>query len=141
MTRTHKIANLIGVPLPLIGVVAAIVLLWNRAVGPLELDATGADGSFASSVQAENRRKPPLYLNSLLPILNRIRISFGSFLLLISKSTTPNRTLQPRSPFFSGPRWMPFAFGRFCSISSFRVYQPSAAVASSSFFVPARGDF
>ena len=37
MTRTHKIANLIGVPLPLVGLVAAIVLLWNRAVGPLEL--------------------------------------------------------------------------------------------------------
>ncbi len=37
MTRTHKIANLIAVPLPLVGLVAAIVLLWNRAVGPLEL--------------------------------------------------------------------------------------------------------
>jgi len=37
VTRTHKIANLIGVPLPLIGLVAAIVLLWNRAIGPLEL--------------------------------------------------------------------------------------------------------
>ncbi len=37
VTRAHKIANLIGVPLPLIGVVVAIVLLWNRAIGPLEL--------------------------------------------------------------------------------------------------------
>src|SRR6201990_1256915 len=37
MSRAHKIANLIGVPLPLVGLVAAIVLLWNRAVGPLEL--------------------------------------------------------------------------------------------------------
>jgi stearoyl-CoA desaturase (Delta-9 desaturase) len=37
MTRMHKIANLIGVPLPLVGLLAAIVLLWNRAVGPLEL--------------------------------------------------------------------------------------------------------
>src|SRR6201982_3483717 len=37
MTRTHKIANLIGVPLPLIGLVLAIVLLWNQAIGPLEL--------------------------------------------------------------------------------------------------------
>jgi stearoyl-CoA desaturase (delta-9 desaturase) len=37
MTRAHKIANLIGVPLPLVGLLAAIVLLWNRAVGPLEL--------------------------------------------------------------------------------------------------------
>jgi stearoyl-CoA desaturase (delta-9 desaturase) len=37
MTRAHKIINLIGVPLPLVGLVAAIVLLWNRAVGPLEL--------------------------------------------------------------------------------------------------------
>ena len=33
----HKIVNLIGVPLPLIGLVVAIVLLWNRAIGPLEL--------------------------------------------------------------------------------------------------------
>jgi stearoyl-CoA desaturase (delta-9 desaturase) len=37
MTRAHKIINLIGVPLPLVGLIAAIVLLWDRAVGPLEL--------------------------------------------------------------------------------------------------------
>ena len=37
VTRAHKIANLIGVPLPLVGLVAAIVLLWNQAIGPLEL--------------------------------------------------------------------------------------------------------
>src|SRR5947199_658265 len=37
MSRAHKIVNLIGVPLPLIGLVVAVVLLWQRAVGPLEL--------------------------------------------------------------------------------------------------------
>ncbi len=37
MTRAHKIGNLIGVSVPPIGLIAAIVLLWNRAVGPLEL--------------------------------------------------------------------------------------------------------
>jgi stearoyl-CoA desaturase (delta-9 desaturase) len=37
MTLQHKIVNLIAVPAPLVGLVAAIVLLWNRAVGPLEL--------------------------------------------------------------------------------------------------------
>ena len=37
MTRAHKIINLIGVPLPLVGLIAAIVLLWNEAIGPLEL--------------------------------------------------------------------------------------------------------
>jgi stearoyl-CoA desaturase (delta-9 desaturase) len=37
MSRAHKIVNLIGVPLPLIGLIAAIGLLWNRAVGPFEL--------------------------------------------------------------------------------------------------------
>ena len=37
MTRTHKVANLIGVALPPAAVVAAVVLLWNRAIGPLEL--------------------------------------------------------------------------------------------------------
>ncbi len=37
MSRAHKIANLIGVPLPLIGLVAAIALLWDKMVGPLEL--------------------------------------------------------------------------------------------------------
>ena len=37
MTRAHKIVNLIGVPTPLVGVVVAIVLLWNEAIGPLEL--------------------------------------------------------------------------------------------------------
>jgi stearoyl-CoA desaturase (Delta-9 desaturase) len=37
VTRPHKIVNLIGVSLPLAGLVAAIVVLWNRAIGPLEL--------------------------------------------------------------------------------------------------------
>ena len=37
MTRAHKITNLFGVFVPLIGLVTAIVLLWNRAIGPLEL--------------------------------------------------------------------------------------------------------
>jgi stearoyl-CoA desaturase (delta-9 desaturase) len=37
VSRAHKIVNLIGVPTPLVGLIAAIVLLWNRAVGPLEL--------------------------------------------------------------------------------------------------------
>jgi stearoyl-CoA desaturase (delta-9 desaturase) len=37
VTRVHKIVNLIGVSVPPIGLIAAIVLLWNRAVGPLEL--------------------------------------------------------------------------------------------------------
>jgi stearoyl-CoA desaturase (Delta-9 desaturase) len=37
VTRAHKIANLIGVPLPVVGLVAAILLLWNRGIGPLEL--------------------------------------------------------------------------------------------------------
>jgi len=37
MTRAHKITNLFGVFLPLIGLVAAIALLWNRIIGPLEL--------------------------------------------------------------------------------------------------------
>jgi stearoyl-CoA desaturase (delta-9 desaturase) len=37
MTRAHKVVNLIGVPLPFVGLVVAIALLWNRAIGPLEL--------------------------------------------------------------------------------------------------------
>jgi stearoyl-CoA desaturase (Delta-9 desaturase) len=37
MSKTHKIANLIGVSAPFVGLIAAVVLLWNRAVGPLEL--------------------------------------------------------------------------------------------------------
>jgi stearoyl-CoA desaturase (delta-9 desaturase) len=37
MSRAHKITNLIGLSLPFIGLIVAIVLLWNRAIGPLEL--------------------------------------------------------------------------------------------------------
>jgi len=37
MTVKHKIANLGGVALPLVGLVVAIVLLWDRAIGPFEL--------------------------------------------------------------------------------------------------------
>jgi len=37
MTRLHKISNLLAVGLPFAGLLAAIGLLWNRAIGPLEL--------------------------------------------------------------------------------------------------------
>jgi len=37
VTLTHKIVNLIGVSLPFLALVAAIVLLWSYAIGPLEL--------------------------------------------------------------------------------------------------------
>jgi stearoyl-CoA desaturase (delta-9 desaturase) len=37
MTRSHKIINLIVLPLPFAGLVVAVVLLWHKAVGPLEL--------------------------------------------------------------------------------------------------------
>jgi stearoyl-CoA desaturase (Delta-9 desaturase) len=41
MTRGHKISNLIGVPLPVIGLIVAIILLWHKAVGPTELIIAG----------------------------------------------------------------------------------------------------
>jgi stearoyl-CoA desaturase (delta-9 desaturase) len=37
VTRAHKITNLIGVAAPFVGLIAAVVLLWDRAVGPVEL--------------------------------------------------------------------------------------------------------
>jgi stearoyl-CoA desaturase (Delta-9 desaturase) len=37
MSRAHKIANLAGVTLPLLGFAVAVVLLWERMVGPREL--------------------------------------------------------------------------------------------------------
>jgi stearoyl-CoA desaturase (delta-9 desaturase) len=37
MSRAHKIINLIAIPLPFIGLIVAVALLWNRAIGPLEL--------------------------------------------------------------------------------------------------------
>jgi stearoyl-CoA desaturase (delta-9 desaturase) len=37
MSRAHKIGNLVGVAVPPLCVLTAIVLLWNRAIGPLEL--------------------------------------------------------------------------------------------------------
>jgi stearoyl-CoA desaturase (Delta-9 desaturase) len=37
MTRAHKAGNLVAVGLPFAGITTAIALLWNRAIGPLEL--------------------------------------------------------------------------------------------------------
>ena len=37
MTRTHKLINLAGIILPFVGLVAAIILFWDRMVGPTEL--------------------------------------------------------------------------------------------------------
>jgi stearoyl-CoA desaturase (delta-9 desaturase) len=42
MSRANKIVNLIGVPLPLVGLVAAVIVLWHKAVGPTELIIMGA---------------------------------------------------------------------------------------------------
>ncbi len=41
MSRTHKAINLAGIVLPFVGVVAAVVLLWGRMVGPTELAILG----------------------------------------------------------------------------------------------------
>jgi len=37
MTRAERIANMIGVVIPFLGLLAAIVLLWNRAVDATDL--------------------------------------------------------------------------------------------------------
>ena len=37
MTRTHKVVNLTGIIMPVVGLVVAIVVLWERMVGPTEL--------------------------------------------------------------------------------------------------------
>ena len=37
MTRTHKLVNLAGIVLPLVGLIVAVVVLWERMVGPTEL--------------------------------------------------------------------------------------------------------
>jgi stearoyl-CoA desaturase (delta-9 desaturase) len=37
MTRTQRIGNLVGVVIPFLGVIAAIVLLWNDAVDAIDL--------------------------------------------------------------------------------------------------------
>ena len=37
MSRAERIANLIGVVLPFLGLIAAVVLLWNRAVDWIDL--------------------------------------------------------------------------------------------------------
>ncbi len=42
MTRSERIANLLGVVVPLAGVLAAVVVLWNRAVDGTDLAILGA---------------------------------------------------------------------------------------------------
>ena len=37
MTRTHKLINLAGIALPFVGLVIAVIVLWERMVGPTEL--------------------------------------------------------------------------------------------------------
>jgi stearoyl-CoA desaturase (delta-9 desaturase) len=41
MSRAHKFGNLLGVALPFVGLVAAIVVFWRTWVGPLELSLLG----------------------------------------------------------------------------------------------------
>jgi stearoyl-CoA desaturase (Delta-9 desaturase) len=41
MTLHHKVINLIAVPLPLVGLIVAVALLWGNGIGPLELGLMG----------------------------------------------------------------------------------------------------
>ena len=67
VTRTHKIVNLIGVPLPLVGLIAAIVLLWNgdraaraRAAGrPVRRDRARRDARLPPDVHPPRVRVEP----------------------------------------------------------------------------------
>ena len=43
MTRAQQIGNLIGVFLPFLGLITAIVLLWNRAVDGIDLALLAGD--------------------------------------------------------------------------------------------------
>ena len=49
MSRRRELANLIGIVLPPAGLVIAIVLLWNRMVGPVELAILGV-GYFLAGI-------------------------------------------------------------------------------------------
>jgi stearoyl-CoA desaturase (Delta-9 desaturase) len=42
MTATQRVANLVGIALPAAGLILAIVLLWDRLVGPLELSVAAS---------------------------------------------------------------------------------------------------
>src|SRR6476620_10579177 len=37
MSLSHKLSNLLGITAPLVGLALAVVLLWDRMVGPTEL--------------------------------------------------------------------------------------------------------
>ena len=37
VSRAHKVANLLGVTLPLVGLVAAVALLWNKWLHPVDI--------------------------------------------------------------------------------------------------------
>ena len=50
MSRTHKLINLAGIILPFVGLVAAIVFLWDRMVGPTEGFAILAVGYLLTGV-------------------------------------------------------------------------------------------
>src|SRR6195256_5391508 len=42
MTRAERIANLVGVVVPVVGMIVAIVLLWSRAVDWVDLGILGS---------------------------------------------------------------------------------------------------
>ena len=42
MTRSERVANLVGVVVPFVGVIAAVALLWDRAVDGVDLGLLGA---------------------------------------------------------------------------------------------------
>ena len=57
MSRIHKIGNLVGVAVPPLCVVVAIVVFWDRAIGPLELSLMV--GLYVITALRHHARLPP----------------------------------------------------------------------------------
>jgi stearoyl-CoA desaturase (delta-9 desaturase) len=117
MSRKHKLANLIGVPLPFVGLIVAIVLLWNRAVGPLELGLmVGLYGLTAGGITLGYHRlfthrsfETSRPFRALLAVLGSMAVEGGVITWVADHRKHHAFTDQegdPHSPHLSGPGFL-----------------------------------
>ncbi len=115
MSRAHKIANLIGVPLPMIGLIAAIALLWNRAIGPLELDPAdrplrphlrSASRSATTGCSRTARSQSSRAFRAIIAVLGSMAVE-GSVITWVADHRKhhafTDQDGDPHSPHLSGP--------------------------------------
>ncbi|HET9075181.1 MAG TPA: acyl-CoA desaturase [Solirubrobacteraceae bacterium] len=117
MSRVHKFVNLLGVGLPPLALVVAIILLWHKAIGPLELAIFG--GTYVLTALGITLGYHRLFthrsfqtstpVKAILAVLGSMAVE-GSVITWVADHRKhhafTDQEGDPHSPHLAGPGWV-----------------------------------